>query len=1120
MKKLGKKAKAATTMSDVEAKERRSIMIAEARGLALQALHHSPSNKYYSSGGKSIYSSTSSSTPRNRKSNSFLEFSGHSSVLKRTPFASNGNERRNGHGDDVWTVVEHENEGSVTPGFARKQQATKEKENGIGREFITSMDSAVFRGSRLGQSEHAEESHQQHHHHQQQQSSDLSSPVSSRKSKGTTATLPPPALLLSDSTSDSISGIQDSTVPIGNIETKGATMSKTAPFSRRQKQKSRLKIRSPLRSIPNGGRSITTTTKSLSHRQQGSLSTSSSYAKPQNGQQHLSSVSLPSKKNNHSLFSPKAILPFRKPTRLSLSTHNQHHHQPENMKKTFSKTKHLTRGAWMCGLCGLAFPSLAYADRHERLCIRSAFRSLSSIKLTSLLQTKQNTWLLTDDPQNNTLYFHRALQTININYNTTNKALITTIPTQIATLLNHKSIDMTNSMRRCVLMTDEALIKVVRRAHPHIINRTEMDCERSLALLSRDRSYYQLLYDRMLERQRRRLNNNTTNRRKRIRQRLRRDNDNINNDDNSKYSDGGGGIIGGVLSKVKNRFVEAYDLIKEGDSANDNYRGDQYKRQLNSDKKGDDPDMQHTESTLFVNVIVKNSVKVVNNELERLAKQRWVTSSSRPQQQEQNNQFQQTETLRKKEQQFEKIRELAHVHMVKLAAVALASDFTPRRIAIQLSNDLYRLVGPQLKSRGVTIESELEYRVGAFFVLSVNILKIDWVVFMEHVHREMTARRKRWEKSLARKKMDEEKAEEDIKDDTESNSSDNKGRSLSSMLSFIQERVAKQMPLCFSSRVPSKFEMLGQFLALLHHFPALLSVPLCTFFYVCFFRSIVHTYIVTMVTDDIFRYVENKGMEMDLQVKEARHQASFMLAALRELRQDERKLQKKKADAEAGVVDDADGSLGPILGPAIEDDNNPAVVPEGWAEPTNLDMVNLEIDLPVGFKRLRWAMCSADSDFWVDGIFKESKYKDITKGEWSEHKEFIGMPTPPEDANEKDFIGVSMDSSYLMPRSAFVAANMCYEHATIVEYNDHCFVIKKASKTPDVPYGKTFIAHTQIVITNTGNNTCHLVCSVEAEFPNGPPMVGRQIKSGMRAGTADLFVLIGETISKYADVFP
>lgn len=107
-----------------------------------------------------------------------------------------------------------------------------------------------------------------------------------------------------------------------------------------------------------------------------------------------------------------------------------------------------------------------------------------------------------------------------------------------------------------------------------------------------------------------------------------------------------------------------------------------------------------------------------------------------------------------------------------------------------------------------------------------------------------------------------------------------------------------------------------------------------------------------------------------------------------------------------------------------------------------------------------------------------------------------------------------------MPKSAFVSANMAYETHILTEYSDYCFTIKKKTRTPDVPYGSTFIAWTQIVVTNTGNDTCRMVCSVEAEFPNGPPMVGGQIRSGMRSGTAQFFVLMGETICKYADEYP
>lgn len=77
-----------------------------------------------------------------------------------------------------------------------------------------------------------------------------------------------------------------------------------------------------------------------------------------------------------------------------------------------------------------------------------------------------------------------------------------------------------------------------------------------------------------------------------------------------------------------------------------------------------------------------------------------------------------------------------------------------------------------------------------------------------------------------------------------------------------------------------------------------------------------------------------------------------------------------------------------------------------------------------------------------------------------------------------------------------------------------------AARNPDAPFGKSFVAWTQYLVVNLGNNSCRLVCSVEAEFPNGEPMVARQIRSGMRAGTGELFVLTGETISKYAAEYP
>ena len=107
-----------------------------------------------------------------------------------------------------------------------------------------------------------------------------------------------------------------------------------------------------------------------------------------------------------------------------------------------------------------------------------------------------------------------------------------------------------------------------------------------------------------------------------------------------------------------------------------------------------------------------------------------------------------------------------------------------------------------------------------------------------------------------------------------------------------------------------------------------------------------------------------------------------------------------------------------------------------------------------------------------------------------------------------------------MPKSAFVAANTAHETAYIECYNDYCFSLKLRALTPDVPYGSTFEAWTKYVVINTGNKSCKLICSLEAVFPNGPPMVSRQIKSGMRDGVGEVFVKTGEAFQRYANAYP
>lgn len=115
---------------------------------------------------------------------------------------------------------------------------------------------------------------------------------------------------------------------------------------------------------------------------------------------------------------------------------------------------------------------------------------------------------------------------------------------------------------------------------------------------------------------------------------------------------------------------------------------------------------------------------------------------------------------------------------------------------------------------------------------------------------------------------------------------------------------------------------------------------------------------------EIFSYVEGKGMEMQIQVMPPDKQTAFMLSALRELREGN---QKKK---EEGKDNTSTNIIGPLLGPAIPADQGPP--PPEKDIPDNLEFITFEIDLPVGFQRLRWAILSQKSRFFTDAFFAEA----------------------------------------------------------------------------------------------------------------------------------------------------
>jgi VAD1 Analog of StAR-related lipid transfer domain len=441
---------------------------------------------------------------------------------------------------------------------------------------------------------------------------------------------------------------------------------------------------------------------------------------------------------------------------------------------------------------------------------------------------------------------------------------------------------------------------------------------------------------------------------------------------------------------------------------------------------------------------------------------------------------------------------------------------------------------PRLKRRGVVIETEIEYRVGPYFVLAVNIQSIDWRKLVRATYRDAAQRQAL---NVANNERSSSESSASAPPPTRGSPAKVPGRE---RLSWRHVQSLWNLSL---------FDMIERTMVVLHNVHYLIYLPLCWVAYYCLCGSAIRQFILSSVADEIFYYVEEKGMEMDIKVCRAETQAALMLSALREIRadgQDQKQKQQQSAEAAQGK-----NLLGPLMGSAVAADQGPAPPPpDNFTMPENLEFIGLEIDLPVGFQRMRWAFLSKRSEFVTEALYKvEAKYENSVMGEWSKFADYIGEPKLPDDINSLDFVGAEKEGEYLMPKSAFVSANMCYETHYLLAYNDYCFCLKKRGKNrfhvlgpvhfvastlcsdlwfmlslsiarnPDAPFGKTFIAWTQYLVVNTGNNSCRLTCSVQPEFPNGEPMVSRQIRSGMRAGTGELFVLLGETVAKYADEY-
>jgi hypothetical protein len=202
-----------------------------------------------------------------------------------------------------------------------------------------------------------------------------------------------------------------------------------------------------------------------------------------------------------------------------------------------------------------------------------------------------------------------------------------------------------------------------------------------------------------------------------------------------------------------------------------------------------------------------------------------------------------------------------------------------------------------------------------------------------------------------------------------------------------------------------------------------------------------------------------------------------------------------------------------LLGPEVAEDSRKHILPDDFVGPKSLENT-IKLDLPIGYRRLRRALLSQENSFWKKSILNYAlHYKNVASNGWDHHSDIIGLPSLPKNMNYKDIIGASRKTEYTMPKTTLVRENVAFEMATITEYNEHCFAIDMITSNPDVPFGKKFISHTKIVVYNKGENSSYMECSVEAEFPNGPPMgVAWQIKNAMKSGSIEKFKKIGDSI--------
>lgn len=280
---------------------------------------------------------------------------------------------------------------------------------------------------------------------------------------------------------------------------------------------------------------------------------------------------------------------------------------------------------WLCCFCGTAFDDEENASIHEEFCVQATFEI---DKTTSAISVIKN---------------------------------------QHSSVPSTGAIEIPHHLYLMVFMRDESLFAAVTAASKYALEQKEVEAEKHLLLMAKDKAYYQFM-DTL-----------STN--------------------NSKKKKKTTSILKSVSKGCVERLQHAHTLIKEKEQKENNAFTIQ--RTVNGPK-----DHVFDSNTLYINLVVKQSVQLITHKLERLAKNRW----------EQVEKY--DGGNRKNGIVFRWIKKEAQEGLLKLFEMSMKQDFAPSVAATNLATYLFHIGPKQLKvGFCVNDSSFVRFKISHYYIL-------------------------------------------------------------------------------------------------------------------------------------------------------------------------------------------------------------------------------------------------------------------------------------------------------------------------------------------------------------------------------------------------------------------